>query len=401
MVMTKEVENQIENLINRGVENIIPSKEFLKKELSSNKKLTIYNGIDPTGPTLHIGHAIVLKKLAEFQKLGHKVILLMGDFTALIGDPDKNSTRKMLTEKDVIKNMKLYKKQASTFLSFSGKNKAEIKFNSKWLKKLNLKDMINLMSMVTVNHMIKRDLFDRRLSEGNSVYMHEFLYPLMQGYDSVAMNVDVEIGGNDQMFNMLIGRDLIRKIKNKEKTTITMKLLADATGKKMGKTEGNMVSLVDTHIDMFGKIMSWTDGMILNGFELCTNISNEEFEQIKKQLTDSTINPRDIKIRLAKEIVSIYKGIEKANEAEQNFIKTFSEKDVNIEAEEVFVKKDELLSSVLLRNNIITSNSEFRRLLTGGAISEVGGEKINDPMYKIVKDITIKVGKKRFLRVVL
>jgi tyrosyl-tRNA synthetase len=381
-------ETKVEELLSRGVENIIPSRDFLQKELLGGKKLKIYNGIDPTGPTLHIGHAIVLKKLKQFQDLGHKVVLLMGDFTALIGDPtDKKAVRKMLTEKEVKKNMALYQKQAATFLNFSGKNKAEIVFNSKWLKKLGLKEMINLMSLETVNHMIKRDMFDKRLSEGGSVYMHEFLYPLLQGYDSVALDVDVEIGGNDQMFNMLVGRDLLKKLKNKEKTTITMKLLADTTGKKMGKTEGNMVSLMDDNFNMFGKIMSWTDDMILNGFELCTNISNEELNAVRKEMS-SDVNPRDLKIRLAKEIVSVYHGAAKAQEAEDNFIQTFSNSGIPENIEELSVAIGDTLGAALVSKGIVESNSDFKRIVMGHAVNIVGGEEIKVFGYKITKVAT-------------
>lgn len=396
--MITDQDDQIQQLLDRGVENILPAKDYLQKELKSGKKLRIYNGIDPTGPTLHIGHAIVLKKLAEFQKLGHKVILLMGDFTALIGDPtDKNATRKMLTEKEVKKNMALYKKQASTFLSFSGKNKAEIVFNSKWLKKMKLKDIMNLMSLATVNQMIKRDMFDKRIKEGGSVYMHEFLYPLLQGYDSVVLDVDVEIGGNDQMFNMLVGRDLLKKLKNKEKTTITMKLLADTTGKKMGKTEGNMVSLADTSFDMFGKVMSWTDDMILNGFELCTNISKKELGEIKNSF--ESYNPRDLKVRLAKEIVSIYHGIEKSDEAAENFANTFSSGGVPENLDEVFIPVGTPLSAVLINEKVVASSSEFKRLVLGGAVNTTEGEEIKDFNYVISKPIVVKVGKRRFLSI--
>ncbi|MCX6717336.1 MAG: tyrosine--tRNA ligase [Candidatus Taylorbacteria bacterium] len=298
-------EKVIEEFLTRGVENIYPNKEFLKKQLLSGKKLTMYLGIDPTGPTLHLGHMIPIKKLGEFQKLGHKAILLIGDFTAMIGDPtDKSATRKQLTRKQVLNNCKLYKRQISTFLNF-GFGGADLKYNSKWLGRLSFEKLLELSSYLTHSQMIKRSMFQDRINNGKDIYINEFMYPLMQGYDSVAMDVDGEIGGNDQTFNMLVGRDLLKKIKNKEKFVMTVKLLADSTGKKMGKTEGNMASLTDDNNEMFGKVMSWTDGVMISAFELCTNVPMEEIKKIEKDLQEG-INPKDFKLKLAYEIVRIY-----------------------------------------------------------------------------------------------
>lgn len=388
----------IEQLLSRGVEQVIPSPDFLKSQLSKNKKLKIYAGIDPTGPTLHIGHAIVLRKLREFQRLGHEVILLIGDFTAQIGDPtDKTATRKMLSSAEINKNLKQYKKQASKFLKF-GFGGAKIVHNSKWLKKLSLKEIINLMSLMTVDQMLKRDMFAKRSEEGKPISMHEFMYPLLQGYDSVMLEVDVEVGGNDQMFNMLVGRDLEKKLVNKEKTAITMKLLADATGKKMGKTEGNMVSLSDSPADMFGKIMSWTDGMIVPGFELCTDVDEEEINKIKTDLEGGTVNPRDIKIKLAKLIVSFYHSKEDATTAENSFINAFSKGDVPDEVPEVAIQKGVLLSKALLDAGVVESIGEFKRLVKENAISIVNGEKVTDFSFVVEESVTLKVGKRRFVK---
>ncbi|MCX6754108.1 MAG: tyrosine--tRNA ligase, partial [Candidatus Nomurabacteria bacterium] len=298
-------------LLTRGISSIYPNREFLENKIKKGEKLTIYLGIDPTGPTLHLGHAIPIKKLSELQKEGHKIILLMGDFTAMIGDPtDKGAARKQLTHKQVMTNLKNYKKQASSLISFSGKNPAQIKFNSKWLGKMNFEEVLSLASNMTVQQMLERDMFKKRVEEEKPIYLHEFMYPLMQGYDSVAMKVDGEIGGNDQTFNMLCGRDLMKTINGKEKFVITMKLLEDNSGKKMGKTEGNMIALSDTPEEMYGKVMSWTDGMIMPGFELCTNIPMFEIEAM-----DESFNPRDLKMKLAKEIVSIFYNVKKAKEA--------------------------------------------------------------------------------------
>ncbi len=388
----------------RGVQEVLPSKDFLTKQLESGKRLKVYMGIDPTGPTLHIGHMIAIKKLKEFQELGHQVILLIGDFTAMIGDPtDKLAVRKVLTAREVKQNLKLYKKQASVFLNFWGRNRAKIVHNSKWLRKMNMQNTLETMSLMTVDQMLKRDMFARRMEEGKPIYMHEFMYPLLQGYDSVAMDVDVEIGGNDQMFNMMVGRDLQKKINNREKTCITVKLLADTTGKKMGKSEGNMVSLIDTPYDMFGKVMSWTDDMIVNGFELCTLVSDDELAEIKNKFEaaqtnlDTGFNPRDLKVRLASEIVKIYHGEEKANQAITNFEKTFSKGEVPDDIQEIYVGLGTPLGMILQNEKIVASAGEFKRLVKEGAINTTEGEKIEDFNYSILKPIVIKVGKRRFV----
>ena len=393
---------KIEEFLTRGVENLYPNKEFVKKQLLSGKKLRMYLGIDPTGPTLHMGHAVQLIKLREFQKLGHEVVMLIGDFTAMIGDPtDKSASRKQLTRKQVLNNCKLYKKQASIFLNFGFKG-AKVKYNSKWLGKMKFAEVLDLASKMTVQQMLERDMFKKRMSEGKPIHIHEFMYPLMQGYDSVAMDVDGEIGGNDQTFNMLAGRNLIKEINGKEKFVITTKLLQDPNGKKMGKTEGNMVSMLDDEFEMFGKVMSWTDGMMLPAFEISTDVSSEEIEKIKEDLLVRGINPRDIKIRLAKEIVKVYYGEEKANNAEKNFVDTFKKGGLPENLEETKTEVGKLLSEVLVEAKIVDSKGEFRRLITEGAVSDaVSGVKITDANYKVEKEIVLRVGKKRFIKIVI
>jgi tyrosyl-tRNA synthetase len=386
-----------EVLLKKGVQEILPSSDFLSSGLSK-KRLKVYAGIDPTGPTLHIGHIIVLRKLRQFQELGHQIVLLIGDFTATIGDPtDKSAVRKVLTAKEVKKNLTLYKKQASRFINFSGSNKATIVYNSKWLKRMDLKDILDLSSLMTVDQMMKRDMFSVRQEVGKPIFIHEFLYPLMQGYDSVMLDVDVEIGGNDQMFNMMVGRDFQKKINNKEKVCITMKLLTDTTGKKMGKSEGNMVSLLDSNFEMFGKIMSWTDGMIVNGFELCTDFSLQEIENIKNDIEKNISNPRDLKIRLAYEVVKIYHGEQKANEAKENFINTFSKKETPENIAEVFIPVGTPLSMVLLNEKLVKSTGEFKRLVSEKAITTFDEKIIDDFNYKVEYPMVVKVGKRRFL----
>lgn len=392
---------KIDEFITKGLENVFPSRDYLKSRMMSGEKLTMYLGVDPTGPTLHMGHAIPLKKLGEFQKMGHQVILLIGDFTAMIGDPtDKKAVRKQLTRKEVLNNCKLYKKQASAFLNFSGGNKAQVKFNSKWLAKMNLEKVLGLASKMTVDQMIKRDMFSKRVEENKPIFLHEFFYPLLQGYDSVAMDVDGEIGGNDQMFNMLTGRDLIKEISGKDKFVITTKLLVDNTGKKMGKTEGNMVSLLDGPYDKFGKIMSWTDGMIPLGFELCTDVTLSEVKEIESELLSGKVNPRDLKVRLAKEVVGFYHGVDMAEKAEQNFVDTFKKGGIPDDAPERVVAKDSVLVEILTEAELVASKSEFRRLIDSGAIAKVEDDgKITDYNYKISGDINLKVGKKRFIKI--
>ena len=375
---------------------MFPSREWLSTRLKEGKRLSIYFGIDPTGPTLHLGHVIALRKLREFQDLGHQVILLIGDFTGLVGDPTgKASTRKRLTREELHKNSNLYQEQASHFIKFSGSNPALLKYNSEWLSKMNFEDVLNLSAHMTVEQMLKRDMFEERQKAGQPIFIHEFLYPLLQGYDSVAMEVDGEIGGNDQTFNMLVGRDLLKSLKQKDKFVFAVKLLTDATGKKMGKTEGNMLTLLDSPEEMFGKVMSWTDGMILPGFELITDVPLLEIEQALAAGT----NPKLLKERLAKEIVTSYHGAQAAEAAHSSFSSTFSSGGVPEHLKEVVVSSGALLADVLKQEGLIESNSEFRRLIAEGAVEEVGGAKISDARVVLDHSATYKVGKHRFLKV--
>jgi tyrosyl-tRNA synthetase len=393
LIMDKILINKekIEELLSRGVENIF-IKENLKKKLLSGQKLRIYLGIDPTGPTLHMGHVIPLKKLREFQELGHEVILLMGDFTAMIGDPtDKMAVRKQLTHKEVLNNLKKYKKQASLFIDFDGPNKARFEFNSKWLSKMSFVDVLKLASKMTVDQMEKREMFKQRNKEGKPVFIHEFMYPLMQGYDSVAMDVDVEIGGNDQTFNMLVGRHLMSQIKGKEKSVIAMKLMEDDSGKKMGKTEGNMISFVDTPGEMFGKIMSWPDSLIIKGFELCTDV--KDFIKFEKE------EPRKAKITLAYEVVKIFYNKKTAIKAQEEWEKTFSKKEIPQKIETIGCSKGEELINVLIKNKIVSSKSEFRRLIDGGAITKLDDNKKINKHNETATNGVYKIGKKRFLKI--
>ncbi len=394
-------ERQIDDVLSRGVENIFPNKEFLKSKLMKGERLTFYLGADPNAPTLHLGHAIPIKKLGQLQKLGHQIIFLIGDFTAMIGDPDKISARKPLTREEVLKNCKDYQKQISSFISFSGPNKALLKFNSEWLDKLRFSDILQLTSHITHAQIIKRDMFQQRLAEGRDLFLHEFLYPVMQGYDSVVMDVDGEVGGNDQTFNMLVGRDLMKKMKNKEKFVIAVKLLTDSTGKKMGKSEGNMVALNQTPEDMFGKVMSWSDNLIIPAFEIVTDIPLEEIKQMEEDMKQGA-NPKEFKIMLAEEIVTMIHGRGAADIAHEAFDKTFAKGEVPTDIHQAITERETLLSDLLVKEKVVASKSEFRRLIEGKAIREMGTEVIiEDSNYKVGNDITLKIGKKRFIKILV
>ncbi len=393
---------KIQELLTRSVENIYPSHDYLEKMLKSGKQLTLYLGIDPTGPALHLGHAIPLMKLAQFQALGHKVILLIGDFTAIAGDPDKTEARKILTRKEILANCKNYKKQAATILKFTGPNAAEYQFNSTWLSKLKLEDILMLASKESVQRMLARDLFDRRMKSGKPLLMHEFLYPLMQGYDSVAINVDGEVGGNDQTFNMLTGRDLMMKYKNKEKFVIATKLLEDATGKKMGKTEGNMVTLVDSPKEMFGKIMSWTDAMILPALELITTMPMAAIQDRQKQMQFGKLNPRDAKAELARMIVTRFHSAKEAIQAEYEFVKQFTKKQIPTGIREVpTTLTDEGILSILVKLKLCSSKSEARRMVEQGAVRINGDQLTRNPnvMIALQKGDVVQVGKRKFVKI--
>lgn len=405
MVITDE--KIIDEFLDRGVSAVYPTREYLKKELLSGKQLSIYLGVDPTGPNLHIGHMICLKKLSQFQKLGHKVIFLIGSFTAMIGDPTgKASIRKQLTREDVLENCKKYKEQASVYLNFDGENPVEIKYNSDWHDKLSFKDVVELSANFTVSQMLERDMFQERIKKDQPIGLHEFLYPLMQGYDSVAMGVDGEIGGNDQIFNMLCGRDLMKSLKNKEKFVIAMKLLTDSTGKKMGKSEGNMIALNDSSKDMFGKIMSWTDGMILSGFDLCTNVTTEQIEKYKKDL-DNGANPRDLKIVLAEEILKIYFGEEVAKQEVNNFISQFSEKKLPTNISEFKADSNNCnIIDLMIKVKFVESKTQARSMIEQGAVKvydkDENMRKITDinEIIDIDKENIIQVGKLKYIKIV-
>ena len=324
--------------------------------------------------------------------------MLIGDFTGMIGDPtDKLSTRKQLSRKEVIVNCKLYQRQASALLNFSGRNKAELKFNSTWLAKMRFDDVLKLTAHVTVPRLLERDMFQERLKQGGTIHVHEFLYPIMQGYDSVAMNVDGEVGGNDQTFNMLIGRDLLKEIKNKEKFVLTMRLLTDSAGRKMGKSEGNMIAFSDTSEDMFGKVMRWTDEMIINGFELCTTMSMIEIKDMGQAMSQGS-NPRDFKLRLAYEITKTFLGEASAKKGQANFAAVIQSHEKPAEVPELKPSVYDILT-VLVEAGFVKSRGEARRDIEGGGV-RVNDEKVSDVGRIVKAGEIVQKGKRFFVKVV-
>lgn len=391
-------QTKINALLTRGVQEIFPKRDFLKSRLESGEQLTIYTGYDPTGPSLHIGHGITLLKLRQFQQLGHKIIFLIGDMTATIGDPtDKGAARTRLTREEVLENCKEYQKQASQILDFDGDNPVVLRYNSEWWNDMNFAETLELASHFTVQQMIQRDMFQKRLEEEKPIFLHEFLYPLMQGYDSVAMEVDGEVGGNDQMFNMLAGRALQKDIQNKEKFVITMRLLTASDGKKMGKSEGNMIAFNDTPEDMFGKIMTWGDDMIVNAFELCTTLPIEEIDAIHASLKDGA-NPRDAKLQLAYEITKTFLGEAAAEQGKAHFASVIQGDAKPEDMPEVAPSAPDIVTT-LVESELVSSKSEARRAIEQGGV-RVNDEKITAFDHAVAAGDVIQKGKRHFVRVV-
>ena len=397
MYMTDQ--ERIQNLLNRGVDTIYPKPDMLQARLEDGKKLRIYVGFDPTGPHLHIGHAMQLKKLKEFQDLGHEVIMLIGSFTAMIGDPtDKGAVRVPLTKEQVKKNAETYKKQAEKIISFSGKNPAKLKFNDEWLAKMNFDDVLQLTSKFTVQQMLERDMFENRMKEGKPIHLHEFLYPLMQGYDSVAMDVDLEIGGSDQTFNMLAGRTLMKSMKQKEKMVLTLELLTNDEGKKMSKSEGGFIALDDAPEQMFGKIMAMHDSMIHPYFRLVTDTSEEELARIEKEVKK---NPRDLKARLATEIVSLFHDAEAAQRGADHFERVFVNKEMPEDMPEHRLDSAANVIDLLIETKLVSSRSEARRMIDQKAI-KLDCEPITeiDVMIESKGEQILQRGKRQFVKLI-
>src|SRR3989304_10185013 len=376
-------------VLTRGVAEILPSKDGLK-ELMSSRKIKLYQGFDPSMPSLHLGNLVGILKLRQFQKLGHEVIFLIGDFTGMIGDPtDKVTARKKLSREEVLKNTEKWKEQVGKILSFEGDNPAKILYNSEWNDKKTFKDLIEITSNFTVQQMIERDMFELRLKKNEPIYLSEFLYPVAQGIDTVEMDVDLEIGGSDQIFNMLAGRTLMKALKSKEKYVLATKLLVDKEGIKVGKTAGNALFLDATSENFYAGIMSFPDEAIFTGFELLTEVDLTGLdEKIKK-------DPMGEKKRLASEIVDTLWGEDSAKLSQEYFETTFQERkpEYNLEVP----AKDSFAGTIALYTSL-ASISEAKRLIGAGAV-EVGGKVIKDTNYQPKSGDEIKVGKKTFLKV--
>ena len=391
-------------LISRGVADLLPEDEFkkkLEKAVATNTPLIVKLGLDPTAPDIHLGHTVVLRKLKLFQDFGHKVIILIGDFTARIGDPTgKSVTRPPLTEEQVITNAKTYQEQIFKVLDPA---KTEVRFNSEWLSKLDFADVLKLASKYTVARMLERDDFHKRYTEGRPISIHEFMYPLMQGYDSIALKADVEFGGTDQTFNLLMGRHLQGEEGMPEQTIITMPILEGRDGvQKMSKSLGNYIGISEAPSEMYGKAMSIPDELMMRYFMLVTDMSIEEQEQLSKDLESGAAHPRDVKMKLAHTIVRLYHGEEAANFGQDEFIRVFQkhamptdipEYKVAITEEPVFVPQ--LLSDA----GLTASNGEARRSIKAGAF-KIDGEKCNEEHIVLKDGMVLQVGKRKFIKIV-
>ncbi len=389
------------NTIIKGLVDVINADD-LKELLSSNKRLKVKWGADPSAPDLHLGHTVVLRKLKIFQDLGHEIIFLIGDFTAMIGDPTgKSKTRKELSEQQVMKNAETYQDQVFKVLD---REKTTVVYNSTWLSKLTAKDIVKLTAQYNVARMLERDDFNKRFSNNVSISIHEFLYPLFQGYDSVALEADIEMGGTDQKFNLLVGRHLQKEYGQKPQIVLTMPILEGLDGvQKMSKSLGNHVGLTDSPNEMFGKLMSIPDELIIKYFELLTDVSDSLIEKMKKQMKDGSVNPRDLKVNLGKTIIEMYHSKEDALKAEEYFITAFRDKDIPDDIPEM--KASEISGELTLMNimklaDMAPSNKEIKRLFEQGAVS-LDGEKVSDPFYVLEsgKEVVIKAGKRKFLKI--
>ena len=376
-------------VLTRGVESILPSKEGLEK-LMSSRRIKIYQGFDPSMPSLHLGHLAGLIKLRQFQKLGHEVIFLIGDFTGMIGDPtDKVTTRKKLSREDVLKNAEKWKEQIGRILAFEGDNPAKILYNSEWNDKKTFKDLIEITSTFTIQQLIERDMYQKRLKSNEPIYLHEFLYPVAQAIDSIEMDVDLEIGGSDQIFNMLAGRSLMRTLKSKEKYILATKLLVDKEGNKVGKTTGNALFFDTIPEEFYAGIMSFPDEVTLAGFELLTELDLSGLEEKIKN------NPMEEKKGLAFQVVKGFWDEESAKRAQENFERIFQERKPEYNTQ---VEAKDSLATTIAPYTSLGSISEAKRLIGAGAV-EVGGKVVKDTNYKPQAEDEIKVGKKTFLKV--
>ncbi len=386
--------DKIEELLNRGVDKIYPSKEELEKVLRSGKKLRLYQGFDPTGSQLHIGHMVGLRKLRQWQDLGHHVIFVIGDGTGQAGDPSgKTMARgKFFTRDELRKNATNYVQQAGKIVRFKGENSVEVLFNGNWLNKLTLVDILDIIGHFSFSQLAERDLYRERHRKKQELNLREFFYPILQAYDSVAMNVDLELGGSDQTFNMLMGRNLVKAMQHREKFVMTTPLLTDSQGQKIGKTEGNAIGLTDKPSDLYAKIMALGDDVIVKGFEYLTDLPMDEVDQISKDIKGGK-NPISYKKKLAFEIVKQLNSHEEAHKAQENFEKTVQKKIQSQDLPNIDAQRGKPLSEIAIEQGLIASNSEWKRLFSQKGI-RVNGEPLKELNETLSKEITLQRGRK-------
>ena len=393
------------NIIKRGTSEIIDEKDLAlalwRNSIKTGKPLRVKAGFDPTAPDLHLGHTVLLQKMKQFQELGHEVVFLIGDFTGMIGDPTgKSETRKSLTPEEVKENAQTYLEQVHKILD---KNKTTVMFNSEWMNKFSSTDMINLAARYTVARMIERDDFQKRLANHQPVSIHELLYPLIQGYDSVAMKSDVELGGTDQKFNLLVGRDLQRAYQMKPQNIITMPLLEGTDGvQKMSKSLGNSIGVMDSPGEMFGKIMSVSDDLMWRYFELLSDTAADDLKTLQEKTANGEMNPKNVKVQLGKKLVARYHSKEAAEQAAQEFENVFKDKNLptDIPTVKTWGAEPRWIGKVLADSKVCASTSDAKRMIKQGAVS-VDGEKVADENLALNggQEYLIKVGKKRFLKI--
>lgn len=388
-----------EELLTRGVDNVI-GKEDLVRRIENGEKLTIKLGFDPTSPNLHLGRAVALLKLRDFQQLGHKIVFIVGDFTGVIGDTsDKESERPMLTPEIIEENKQTYFEQAGLLIDLE---KADLRHNTEWLSPLTYREIGEHADQFSVADFIARDNIKRRLDVGKRVSLREVLYPLMQGYDSVVVQADVEVGGTDQRFNMLAGRTLQAHYGHDPQAIITNPLIAGLDGRKMSSSWGNTINLCDKPADMYGKVMSAHDDLVETYFTLCTRVPLVDIESLIQEVAAGSVHPKEVKMRLAREIVTLYHGAVAAQEAEDVFVHVFQEHSIPEDIPKVSVADGTLLSDALMDAGIVTSKSDWRRLVEGGGVSVVDDKAINrvtDTHAVIAKNTIFKIGKRRFVAV--
>ena len=393
------IDEQIK-IISKGVDEIIGLDE-LKEKLAKNKTLIVKLGLDPSAPDIHLGHTVVLRKLKQIQDLGHKVVIIIGDFTGKIGDPTgKSKARKPLTTEQVLENAKTYETQIFKILD---RDKTEVNFNSEWLSKMTFEEVIKLAAKSTVARMLEREDFKKRYESNMSISLHEFFYPLMQGFDSVEIKTDIEMGGTDQRFNVLMGRMLQKEFGQEPQSIIIMPLLEGLDGEnKMSKSLGNYIGIDEDAAIMFEKAMTIPDNLIIKYFELVTDIHPDVVEKIKKDLEEDKVNPRDVKISLAKEIVELYHGREEATVAEERFRKVFQKGEIPEDIKTVEVNSGDFnLADIVLENKLVPSKKEFRRLIDQGGV-KVNGERINNiDEVLLVPELIIQIGKKKFIKIII